>query len=959
MFIGQDTSNDPNRTLNAIRDSLLSIVSNDSQSARYLLSAIIQSVAAILTLIFTISLILLQMLYKQPKITRFFLKSGEMELFLIYSFSVIAVSVFTLSNIRDNLPLATLTYSLFLLSILLFIFIPLFIRRYWIFCAKFLDSENLLDIIKEKERKASQQMEMTSAIMDKALEEGNAKAIEKGCAYTRVIFEQAYTDSSFSTLEFILKNLKDLAKKSTKYGPETLEPFLNLFSDLMRFDLQKKAAYPYLRKIFDSTIFDILKRSLDEGNMETIEKGIAYTKEVFEQMYSEYSPPDMEFLFKNLDDMIKKSIRYDLKTLIPLSDLFVELMIFDTRKNAAYSYVGRIFESAEPIVSRIIQSNRKDVVVNYFNQLSKLHDSISDSQNFRAAGIYVDILRKNFQGLLQSEMKEKDEFAGYILFRIKGIFSDFTEFSREEIQEEDRRRQDTLIGMINNYCNIGYTLIHRREIYFLDEYLAILEGMYSRLLVMEQEKLCENLKYEFFLLLFKLGVFSLTENEHESVARVLSRDKVDRFGRFGNYQIYEDFIRGYHPEEYIGRALKDPLGVLKSIGKFSCERETIQFYLLIRSKALYSQMKESIRDTSNYSGSGLVKFLEKNSEWIFFEKRIPKKFSSKGKKVSFISDFIRKIQNFNAGIIEATGYSDFPDYMITVKIFEDRRSLFEDTVKNFTNDGTISREAFGGALEEFLRITIRFLNKVSEKWGEERERIEHSFPIVEERKERAKKQIKEALEKKTIFRKAVEWKKSDEQMLQKIEMLNEVLLKVIIEAKPLRDLPILAFFDNFGNEAAQSEDKEILNIILERNIKKVEAPPTISVETICRFLEELECETLVLITGRNISKDFRDSKQIQCLRHIDNAYEVTIYGRRRAIAYPSNLLKEETLIFAKDQFLEILYLEKEDIEIRFPEDNELDEEKIKEYYQTIVISQKRGLEFLDLTKAVLVKHASV
>jgi hypothetical protein len=871
--------------------------------------------------------------------------------------------------------LDTTDYLLFLTSIGLFISIPIPIWIYWIFCAQFLNPETLMDIVMKKETGVSQRLEAISAIMDKALEEGNMKAIEKGCAQTRVIFELAYDGNSFSTLELVLKNLGDLARKSIKYGPETLEPFLNLFSSLMEFDAQKKTAHPHLRRIFDSTVFGILKGSLDEGNLEAIERGCAYTKDVFKQTYSDYSTSDVEFLFMNLRDMVKKSTMYDIETLGPLAKLFIELMISDIEKNTVHSYIRNIYESAEPIVRKIVQSDREDVIENYFDQLSRLQDSITDRQNFDAAFIYVDILRRNFQEIIRNEMRDRNELMAHILFMIRDIFSNFTKFRGEEIQKKDRRRQETLAKIIKDYCNIGYLLIGSGETHFFDEYLDVLEYMYLRLTDIgleyyptkapyrieeyeRSENIRRSLEYEFFLLLFRLGVLSLTKNEPQFVSKILSRDKADRFTSLVNYTLYEDFLKNYRTEEYSGWALENPFRVLGSTGNFSCETEIIQFYLLIRSKALFTQMKISVPETRNYSGARLKKFLRRNSAWIFFEKKIPKEFSSRSKKVSFMSNFIKEFKSLNSGGTQATGCSDFPDYMRTIKIFGRRRAQLDDVIENFPNEEIISQEVFSGALKKFLKITKRLLNKINKAWEEERRRIERSFPIKEERKEKAIKMISEALKREGIFRRAVEWKKCDQNALENAKLVpSELFLKLVkIDSNVLKDLPIIASFDTFGEEAAHKEDKGILNTISEKITRRTSISLRMNVETIRKFQDELECDTIMLITDSNIEKDFWDSGEIQYLRSFDRAYEVAIGEERKALVYHSNLLKDEVLIFAKDRFFEILYSQEEDIRFRFPKESELQKEETKEDFQVVEISQKKWLKFLDPGKAIIINR---
>lgn len=121
-------------------------------------------------------------------------------------------------------------------------------------------------------------------------------------------------------------------------------------------------------------------------------------------------------------------------------------------------------------------------------------------------------------------------------------------------------------------------------------------------------------------------------------------------------------------------------------------------------------------------------------------------------------------------------------------------------------------------------------------------------------------------------------------MLQKTEKLSEVLFRERIEAFFLKDLPIIVSFDSFGSEAVQREDKEMLDII-EKKIKKEKAPFTINVETVTKFLRKLECDTLIMITGRNIGEDFWDSGELQHIKSINNVFEVSIEGEVKAFIY--------------------------------------------------------------------------
>jgi hypothetical protein len=704
--------------------------------------------------------------------------------------------------------------------------------------------------------------------------------------------------------------------------------------------------------------------------VKSIEKGCEYTKTIFERAYFR-SPSTIEFLLKSFKDTAKKSVEYGPETMKPFIDSFVHFMEFDVNKET--TYLSRIFQSMKPVIVKSIQSDQFDTVGSYLVRLSNLRVCIKYNQNFDAVEIYVLALREILQELLRYGMKRQEESVEEILFMMRRIFSDFSKFSESEIQEKDRRRQKALERIINESRSIGYTLIHRKKIDLFDEYLSMVEDMYLRVsdlewnyyptmkpdeieLYEESEEIRENLEGEFFLLLFRLGVFCLGENNHEFIARLLSRGEVGRSFSVVNFRLHEDFLEDFQPENYIGWALRDSIKVLGEIGEFAPVREAVQFYFLIRSKALFKGMKKSIPDTWDYSGLRLIELLDEYSEWIFFGKEKPEDFQMEGRNVSFVSDFIEKIEKFNTREIEAKGCSDFPDYMRAIKIFGDRKTLFQDVAGSFTNDEIISQEAFGGALEEFEEITIRVLEKASEIWEKERKRIERSFPIVEKRKVEAEVSIKKALEGKGVFRNAVTWVKSNEKVLQETKfMLSEVLLKKKIGSKPLKDLPIIAFFDRFGERAARREDEEILNIISERNIKKARMPLTINVGTISQFLEELDCRALVLITGRNIKKDFWDAKEIKYLRSFDNSYEVSIDEERKALLYPSSALKERTLIFAKDEFLEVVCSEEEKVDIRSPRENELSNGEIKEDFQTIVISQRRGLKFLDLSKGILIE----
>jgi hypothetical protein len=134
-------------------------------------------------------------------------------------------------------------------------------------------------------------------------------------------------------------------------------------------------------------------------------------------------------------------------------------------------------------------------------------------------------------------------------------------------------------------------------------------------------------------------------------------------------------------------------------------------------------------------------------------------------------------------------------------------------------------------------------------------------------------------------------------------MLGEVLFNESIEAVYLKDLFILVstFFYTIGRNVAQREDKDIFVRILSRNIREEKAPLTISVKTIREFLDSFECETLILITGRDVLEDFWNSGEIQYLKRVNKAYEAFIDENRKALIYCSNIFGNKTLIFAKDQ----------------------------------------------------------
>jgi len=707
--------------------------------------------------------------------------------------------------------------------------------------------------------------------------------------------------------------------------------------------------------------------------MKFVDKACRYTRALFIRAYSE-SPSIMESLLKDFRDTAKRSADYGPETMEPFINSFIFFMRYDARKKT--TYLKKIFGSARPVIIRAMRSDQEEAIENYFDKLSSFEVSIKDNQNFYAAQIYVTALRETLQDLLRYETKEKDKFIWTIFFRIKEVFSDFLEVNEVKIQESGVNKLSTLRKVIEESLYVGYNLIVKDELYFFDKYLEMLERMYSNLDRIKefyyptdepyelkrhelQRMIRKTLEDVFSQLLFKLGVFALMKNKHEFVAKILSRDEIGKHIMAVDKKIHEAFVGKYQPEKYVVWALGDLIRVLGPIGEIAREREVIQFYLLIRSRALFKQLKSLNRQIWDYPSSKLRKTLKRSSEWLFFEKKKPEKFSSKWRKVPFVSEFAKGIKSLNSKKIEAKGCTDFPDYMRIAKIFDKRNDLFLQAADGFTNSETISREAFGGALEQFLEITIHFLEEICEVWKGEKKRIERSFPIIEKMKESAKTEIREALNAESVFRKAVKWKESDERMLQETEKLSEVLLKRPERALYLKDLRILMSFVPFnelGRKTAKNEDEEILCRILEKNIKKEEMSLMLNSETISRFLERLGCKTLIIITGRDVRKDFWDSKEIQHLRSIDSVYEVSIDEEIRAFIYRSNVFENKTLIFAKDQFLEILYLERENIEIRYPEEIELSEGEIKEDFQMIVISQRRGLRFLDVAKAIIVEH---
>ena len=879
-----------------VRETIFSVFSRDPQSARYLLSAIIQSVATVLTLIFTITLILLQLIYRHSRITGLFLKMRETQLLLLIMFLTILFSVLAISSIEGESPLESKSYVLFLSSVFFFIFLLPFIYSYFILCVKFLDSSSLLRMIKNRKYL---DMEMISEIIGKSLDEGNMKAIEEGCFYLEDIFEGAYAKSLSSDVEFMLKNLTIIVKKSAEYGPETMKPFMTLYVNLMKLDLQD-LAYPF----------------------------------------------------------------------------------------ASRGFLQKVFESVKPIIVVAIQSNKEEAIDGFFEQLSTFEELIKDNNNFRIAVIYCDSLRKTFQELLQGKTREKDmntekvysRFIQRIFSQIEDIFSSFLEYEVTEIQDRGGRRQETLTKIIEISNYVGYNLIVENDQYLFDAYLNMLEKMYSGLPYVGQGyysgvqsyasgiddqlgKIQTDLKNEFFHLLFGLGVFALDENKREFAARILQRSETGKFVIEVNRKLFRDFLSYRRPEECTEWALRDVFGIFGSFGRRTPEKEVIQFYLLARSKALFREMKKNNPDIWDYPGSKLKKCLKVNSGWIFFEEEIPLKLIFLGEsrdnlskwKVSFVSEYIAEIKRLRTG--KFRNFKDIPYSMMAVRRFNEREFLFQQAAETFTNSESVSQEVFGGALEQFLEITHRFVKEIGRAWRMEEENIQRSFPIDEKRRENAVKEIRDTLNTQGIFRKAVEWKKSDQQMLQETDTpLDEVLYIVGIESKYLKDLPISISFESFGESATQKEDKEILDLISEGNIRREKESLPINLGTIRQFLERLECETLVICTRLGFQRDLKDSGEIEHLKKIDNVYEVTIDKKRKAFIYASNLFREKTLIFARNQLLEILYLEKENIEIRCPKEDELIGEIDREDLQVIVISQRRGLRFLDLTKGVIIEQ---
>jgi len=245
---------------NVIQQRISSAFPGDHNSVRYLLGAIISSVATILTLILTIPLILLQSIYKHAKITEFFLRRIEIIQLLSFMFFVIIVSSLVLlkiddsnSSIESGTNLTGTVYFLAFYSTLLFIFLFPLIYDYWRFCARFLNSRGLLGIIREERpRRVESHLKnlgIVFEVLKKSLDEGNIEAIREGCDYIRDIFVQLYQQFTDENRGFIFKNLRDVAKKSIESGPEILGPFMNLFVRFMTQGFEQNEHLPYFEKI--------------------------------------------------------------------------------------------------------------------------------------------------------------------------------------------------------------------------------------------------------------------------------------------------------------------------------------------------------------------------------------------------------------------------------------------------------------------------------------------------------------------------------------------------------------------------------------------------------------------------------------------------------------------------------------------------------------------------------------
>lgn len=238
-----------------LKQILSSYLPGNYNSIRYLLSAIIQSAAAILALILTLPLILLQSMYKHARITEFFVRRKEIWLFLLFASYLIIVSTITLSMITDKSDLTGIIYFLAHYSILLFALLFLCIYAYWRFCAGFFSSKGALDIIEEvrsHDRDALLEiMEVLLEVLKKAIDEGSIRSINRGCDGIRNILEQEYPKFEIEDRESILRGLKDVAGKSIESGPETLKPFTNIFVDFMRLGVVHNEELSHFERIFE------------------------------------------------------------------------------------------------------------------------------------------------------------------------------------------------------------------------------------------------------------------------------------------------------------------------------------------------------------------------------------------------------------------------------------------------------------------------------------------------------------------------------------------------------------------------------------------------------------------------------------------------------------------------------------------------------------------------------------
>lgn len=276
MIIGRIT--DSCSIFNDIKQIVSSAFPGDHNSVRYLSGAVISSVATILTLILTIPLILLQSIYRHAKITEFFLRRVEIKQLLAFMILVIVLSSVVLFAIDDSDSsmgnASNLTGTVYLLafySVLLFVFLLLFICDYWWFCARFLNSKGLLGIIKEERpRKIESHLKILRIVFEvlkKALDEGNIETLKEGCCYTENIFIQLYEQLTEENREFIFKSIRDIAKKSSESGPETLKPFMKLFACFMVHGLERNEDTPYFKRILqfvEPVIFEIAGPGYEE-----------------------------------------------------------------------------------------------------------------------------------------------------------------------------------------------------------------------------------------------------------------------------------------------------------------------------------------------------------------------------------------------------------------------------------------------------------------------------------------------------------------------------------------------------------------------------------------------------------------------------------------------------------------------------------------------------------------------